>query len=161
MKTHDDRPLLVPVDFSPHSEAALVFAAGLAATLRSPVVVLHVVHDPGEAPGFYAGKRGRDSLARLEDVAGDMMNEFITKFGEEHPVWSKLENTQTVLKVGLPVTRILEVAGLIDARMIVMGSRGRTGLSLMLLGSKAEQVVRLSPIPVTIVKDGEPDGAST
>jgi nucleotide-binding universal stress UspA family protein len=36
--------------------------------------------------------------------------------------------------------------------MIVMGSKGRTGLSHILLGSKAEQIVRLSPIPVTIVK---------
>jgi nucleotide-binding universal stress UspA family protein len=36
--------------------------------------------------------------------------------------------------------------------MIVMGSVGRTGLSHIMLGSKAEQVVRLSPIPVTIVK---------
>jgi nucleotide-binding universal stress UspA family protein len=34
-----------------------------------------------------------------------------------------------------------------------MGSQGRTGLSHVLLGSKAEQVVHLSPIPVTIVKN--------
>ena len=54
--------------------------------------------------------------------------------------------------VGLPVNRILEVAKKSDARMIVMGSQGRTGLKHALLGSKAEQVVHLSPIPVTIVK---------
>jgi len=39
--------------------------------------------------------------------------------------------------------------------MIVMGSQGRTGLAHALLGSKAEQVVRLSPIPVTIVKSNK------
>jgi nucleotide-binding universal stress UspA family protein len=39
--------------------------------------------------------------------------------------------------------------------MIVMGSQGRTGLARAMLGSKAEQVVRLSPIPVMIVKDGK------
>ena len=38
--------------------------------------------------------------------------------------------------------------------MVVMGSRGRTGLSRLMLGSKAEQVVRLCPAPVTIVKNG-------
>ena len=36
--------------------------------------------------------------------------------------------------------------------MVVMGSQGRTGLDHLLLGSKAEQVVRLSPVPVLIVK---------
>jgi len=36
--------------------------------------------------------------------------------------------------------------------MIVMGSQGRTGLAHALLGSKAEQIVHLSPIPVTIIK---------
>ena len=57
-----------------------------------------------------------------------------------------------LLVVGLPVTRILETAEKIEARMIVMGSQGRTGLKHIMLGSKAEQVVNLSPIPVTIVK---------
>jgi universal stress protein A len=37
--------------------------------------------------------------------------------------------------------------------MIVMASQGRTGLAHVMLGSKAEQVVRLAPIPVMIVKD--------
>jgi nucleotide-binding universal stress UspA family protein len=36
--------------------------------------------------------------------------------------------------------------------MIVMGSQGRTGLSRFLLGSKAQRVVQLAPVPVTIVK---------
>ena len=57
-----------------------------------------------------------------------------------------------MLVVGLPVSRIMETAKKIDARMIVMGSQGRTGLDHLLLGSKTEQVVRLSPIDVTVVK---------
>ena len=60
-----------------------------------------------------------------------------------------------MLVVGLPVNRILESAEKINARMIVMGSQGRTGLARAMLGSKAEQVVRLAPIPVMIVKDGK------
>ncbi|MGB5472794.1 MAG: universal stress protein, partial [Gammaproteobacteria bacterium] len=56
---------------------------------------------------------------------------------------------------GLPVNRILELADKSAARMIVMGSQGRTGLARALLGSKAEQVVRLAHIPVTIVKSDE------
>ena len=47
---------------------------------------------------------------------------------------------------------VKEMAEKTDACMIVMGSQGRTGLAHVLLGSKAEQVVRLAPKPVTIVK---------
>jgi nucleotide-binding universal stress UspA family protein len=56
------------------------------------------------------------------------------------------------LVVGLPVTRTLEVVEQISPRLLVMGSAGRTGLSRILLGSKAEQLVRLCPVPVVIVK---------
>ncbi len=42
--------------------------------------------------------------------------------------------------------------------MIIMGSQGRTGLAHLMLGSKAEQVVRMARIPVTIVKAPETQG---
>ncbi len=149
------RPILVPVDFSTYSEAALLCAAELAHMLGSPLIVLHVVHDPGDAPGYYSVK-GRDKqLERLEDVAAEMLDKFLQKFRDEHPGQAALKNASTTLVIGLPVNRILETAKKTHARMIVMGSQGRTGLAHIMLGSKAEQVVRLSPIPVTIVKDGD------
>lgn len=144
-------PILVPVDFSPHSRAALEFAACLSAELNAPIVILHVVHDPGEAPGFYAGRQKEDRPIKLEDKATQMMEEFLSSVVKDNPGFDR-SRTRSVLKVGLPVTRILEISELEKASMIVMGSRGRTGISHILLGSKAEQVVRLSPIPVTIVK---------
>ena len=50
-----------------------------------------------------------------------------------------------------------EVADQVDAGMVVMGSQGRTGLKHLMLGSKAEQIVRLCPVPVLIVKNGTHD----
>ena len=151
-KKQTENPILVPVDFSPSSEAALLCASELADTLGSPLAILHVVHDLGEAPGYYSIKGRKKQLRRLEDVASDMMEDFVQKERKKHPHNPALRDATTTLVVGLPVTRILETAKRINARMIVMGSQGRTGLSHVLLGSKAEQVVRLSPIPVTIVK---------
>ncbi|MDH3694421.1 MAG: universal stress protein, partial [Gammaproteobacteria bacterium] len=63
-----------------------------------------------------------------------------------------LKKAERLLVAGLPVTRILEVAKRLEPKMLVMGSAGRTGLSHFLLGSKAEQLLRLCPYPVTIVK---------
>jgi len=146
------QPILVPVDFSPCSEEALLYAADLAATLQFPLIVLHVVHDPGQAPGYYAMKGRKKQLRRMEDVAAEMMEEFMLQMNKKHPNQPALVTADTRLVVGLPVTRILETAAKVQAGMIVMGSQGRTGLAHVLLGSKAEQVVRLSPIPITIVK---------
>jgi nucleotide-binding universal stress UspA family protein len=72
---------------------------------------------------------------------------------KKYPELDTLHKAEKLLVVGIPVTRILETADKTEARMIVMGSQGRTGLSHVLLGSKAEQIVRLANIPVTIVKD--------
>jgi len=140
------------VDFSAHSEAALEYAADLAARLQSPLTVLHVVHDPGEAPGYYHVKGRRKQLRRLEDVAREMLDEFMVKMVKRHSRQTALKKAEQLLVTGLPVTRILEVAGKLNPRMVVMGSAGRTGLSHFLLGSKAEQLLRLCPFPVTIVK---------
>jgi nucleotide-binding universal stress UspA family protein len=121
--------------------------------IKEPLIVLHVVHDLGEAPGYYAVKGRKKQLHRIEDVAAEMLQEFMEEMMKKNPGNMAIRTAQTELVTGLPVNRILEVAEKNHARMIVMGSQGRTGLSHVLLGSKAEQVVHLSPIPVTIVKN--------
>ncbi|MFV9615271.1 MAG: universal stress protein [Gammaproteobacteria bacterium] len=144
--------ILVPVDFSAHSEAALLFAAECAGRMEATLKVLHVVHDPGEAPGYYLVKGRKKQLRRLEDVANEMLDDFVHRVQEENKDLPALNKLKTLLVTGLPVNRILEIAEKSKSKMIVMGSQGRTGLSHIMLGSRAEQVVRLSPIPVTIVK---------
>ena len=59
--------MLVAVDFSPFSEKALVWGAYAAGGFDVPLVVLHVVHDPGSAPGYYerAKKRSPDAVICL------------------------------------------------------------------------------------------------
>jgi len=150
-----NRPILVPVDFSSHSEAAMVCAAELAESLGSTLVILHVVHDPGEAPGYYSIKGRGKQLRRMEDVAAEMLDDYSRKMQNKHSGLPALKDATTMLVVGLPVNRILESAEKIGARMIIMASQGRTGLAHVLLGSKAETVVRLAPIPVMIVKNGK------
>ena len=130
----------------------MLWAARTARSFKAPLVALHVVHDPASTPGYYrqAKKRGAH-LRRIEETAGEMLSEFLARMGSKHP--ELLEDLETRLVVGLPITRILEVAGEVGAQMIVVGHRGRTGLTNMLLGSKAQKVVQLSPVPVTVVKD--------
>ncbi len=144
--------ILVPVDFSPHSEAAVELAIELADALKTPLVVLHVVHDPGEEPGFYARKLKKKQIRKMEDVGSDLLSDFIAEIAKRHPESESISHAIPALLVGLPVTRILELIKKIKPRMVIMGSRGRSGLAHVLVGSRAEQVVHLSPVPVTIVK---------
>lgn len=150
-KKHDG-PILVPVDFSPYSEAALIFGADLAACVDKPLLVLHVVHDPGEMPGYYNRALKKKQLQRIEDAAADMLEEFLGKARKRLPESSALENAESVLVKGLPRNRILEVAERKQVGMIVMGSKGETGLKHLFLGSVAERVVQFASVPVTVVK---------
>ena len=144
--------ILVPVDFSEHSRAALLFACQQALSLGGSVVVLHVVHDPAEAPGFYA-KEAAEGMESMEEVAEKMMRGFLDIVGREVRNRTYFETRlEAKLVTGLPVTRILEVAEMTGAALIIMGSHGRKGLKRLMLGSKAEQVAREAPMPVTIVK---------
>lgn len=155
---HSEAPILVPVDFSPHSAAALELGCELAAALRAPLVVLHVVHDPAEAPGYYTRALGDSTprLRKLEDLAGEVLNNFLERFAAAHPGDPVVERLHTELVTGLPVTRILELVEKLRPRLVVMGSQGRSCLAEALLGSKAEQVVRLCPVPVVLVKQPAP-----
>jgi len=152
----EDGPVLVAVDFAPDSEAALLWACDYAGCVGAKVVVLHVVHDPADAPGYYL-KSEADMLRPMEDVATDMLGQFLERLEKKHPNGGVLKAAERVLVKGIPATRILEAAETKGARLIVMGSRGRTGLPHLLLGSKAERVVQMSPVPVTIVKAEQTD----
>lgn len=147
------RPILVPVDFSGHSKAALLKACELAGCTDEPVLVLHVIHDPADMPGYYGAVTKKKKLVRIEDLAQESFDDFVRAVVEEHPDLEPLKNVEKMLVVGLPVNRILEVADKKHVSMVVMGSQGRTGIKHLMLGSKAEQVVRLCPAPVLIVKN--------
>ena len=146
------KPILVPVDFSGHSLAALLKACELAECTRQPIIILHVVHDPAEMPGYYSRVTKKKKIAHIKDLAQEAFDTFIRDAIEQNPNVKLLKEAQTKLVIGLPVNRIVEMIDVTKASMVVMGSQGRTGLKHIMLGSKAEQVVRLCPVPIMIVK---------
>jgi len=81
-----------------------------------------------------------------------MFELFMADIRSANPEQKSLQNFTYSLVSGIPVTRILEIEKKIKPFMLVLGSQGRTGLSHLMLGSKAEQIVQLSKYPVTIVK---------
>lgn len=148
-------PVLVGIDFSQDSEAALLWANKLAVCFSAPLMILHVVHDPAEFPGFYRRKQENKRLPTMEAVAREMMEEFISRMIEKHAECENIRSIPPRFVTGLPAGRIIEIAKDEKATMIVIGSRGLTGLPHLLLGSTADRVVQLSRMPVTVVKHRE------
>lgn len=157
-------PILVPVDFSAHSRAALLWAADAARRYDAALVILHVAHDPADEPGSYARRDettrapgSRSKLRRIEDMARDHFDAYLAEVRKENPTLAALQSARARLVVGLPATRIVEVAQEEGAGMIVMGSHGRKGLSHAMIGSQAARVARLAQMPVVVVKDTAAD----
>lgn len=148
-----DRPVVIAIDFSDDSKAALEWGMEEAVLRNAPATILHVVHDPGDAPGYYHTKK-KKIMVPLTEAAEQIFDEFIDECRAEIPGLKKMDDRRVKRKLakGVPVRRILEFSEKCDARMIVMGSRGQTGIKHLLMGSKAEQVAQLAPIPVMIVK---------
>lgn len=144
--------ILAPVDFSDHSEAALLKAAEYADAMGASLVVLHVVHDPGEMPGYYSRFIKKKRATRIQDMAAEAFDRFMDEAAASVNGESSLQDAARLMVRGLPVTRILEIVKHLQPSMVVMGSQGRTGLKHLVIGSKAAQIVQLCPVPVTIVK---------
>ena len=81
-----------------------------------------------------------------------MMKRFLAEEKAAHSDLPALASASSRLVSGLPAGRIEEVAAETNARLVVVGSRGRTGLDSILLGSVAERVAQICTVPVVVVK---------
>ena len=75
-------PILVAVDFTADSQAALLWACDYAGCVNAAVVALHVIHDPWDAPGYYR-KGEADPLRPMEDTAREMMDQFLAEIASK------------------------------------------------------------------------------
>ena len=129
--------ILIAIDFSPASTQALAQAIELGEKFDSHLLLLHVLHDPAERPGFYAPKKaGRKVLQNMETAASEMMDEFVAKN------LKKWENYEARIIPGLPPETIVRQAAKEKMDLVVMGTRGHSGLKRLMIGSVTDRVIR-------------------
>ena len=144
------RTILLPTDFSESAETALQYAADFARRDGARLLCLHVVEPtlpavgygpvveplpPSDIPAVQLEERAAGELPRLaarEECAGLEVEEVVAH--------------------GEAASEIVRVARERGCDLIVISSRGRTGLGRMLFGSTAESVVRHAHCPVLVVK---------
>ncbi len=132
--------LLVPIDFSSCSIAALKQAAALARGGDTSLIVLYVVE---------SGSLGLvPELTEETNVPRQEVKLLLRTLSEGTPPIPISEQQVE----GVPVSTIIAVAEEEKADLIVMGTTGRTGLKRFVLGSVAEEVIRRAPCPVLALR---------
>jgi nucleotide-binding universal stress UspA family protein len=128
--------ILVPLDGSALAAAALPVAARLACEMHASITLVSV----GAVPESAA--QAQDERAELEAELQDAAR----RLGPSVPVRTRVE------LLGDPARGILQAAQEEHADLIVMSTHGRSGLSELVEGSVADEVLRSAHIPVTLVR---------
>ena len=141
--------ILVPVDESPISYAAVEQALALAKELKSEVTVMSVISvDPFKGIDFYkVAPAITDYFMQAEENAQLRLKDIERLFVRD----GVSVNTKVIRGVAAS-EGIMAIANEVSADLIIMGSHGHTGFKKMVLGSVAQNVLTQSHIPVLIVK---------
>lgn len=143
------KKILVPTDFSEHSEKAVQYGAALAAKFGAELHLLHSLETIpilGGEGSFYPP----ESKAELEAAAVKQLDDLKRTITDDVKVVRQAKH-------GHPFVEIVRYAKDTGIDLIVIGTHGRGAIAHMLLGSVAERVVRKAPCPVLAVRDEEHD----
>jgi nucleotide-binding universal stress UspA family protein len=141
--------ILAATDFSSTARAGVDWAIELALAHDASIDLVHALLVPSRATDFVPSPP--DFTEALQEAASGRLNEITTMVRE------KGVEVSAELKLGVPSQVILETASQQDADLVVIGTRGLSGLRHLLLGSTAERVVQHAQCPVLTVHPGDAD----
>ncbi len=135
------KTILHPTDFSKPSEYALRLACALARDYQARLLLVHVV----EPPVYYG------ELGMAVPLPADFHESLLARLARLVPAECGIL-VETILVEGNASQQILRIAEEHHCDLIILGTHARTGLSRVLLGSVAEDVIRHSRVPVLTLK---------
>lgn len=143
------RSILYATDFSAQSESAFPLAVALARDYGARLIIAHVMPTPTVAytPGSMA-------IIEPEGNAAEVRQR-LEQFDPKDPRVA----VEYLVDQGDPATELLDMARKSHCDLVVIGTHGRTGISRLLAGSVAEQVMRYAPCPVLTVRSAMPSEA--
>jgi len=143
------KTIIVPVDGSAPSDAAVTLAIRLARDQEAKLYFLHVSETAKIAAMVSSSAVCVDPSMALdaEREAGEDALRCAQSSAQESAI-----HAETLLEQGASADTILDTTARIGADLVVIGSHGRGGLSRALLGSVAEAVLRRSRVPVLVIR---------
>jgi CRP/FNR family cyclic AMP-dependent transcriptional regulator len=143
--------ILVPVDFSEHSEEAVAHAVKLAERFQAKLFLLHVIHSIRPRHGL---ERNREIALKMDRALTSRSSEKLNEVARKL-VPPSLDVTCDIV-TGNAAEQIVEAARVQAIDLIVMATHGRTALKHLFLGSVAEGVIRHAPCSVLVVRAAAP-----
>jgi nucleotide-binding universal stress UspA family protein len=140
------KKILVPLDGSELSESALSYVFEITRDYSSLEVVLMRIREPLD-PNVI-GTLDAKIAVELDEAYRDEASHYLDKIVEglkEKGITARVE-----VLAGNPAEEILKYSQKNDIDLIIMSTRGRSGISRLVFGSVAEKVIRGSTIPVLI-----------
>ncbi|WP_309492544.1 universal stress protein [Candidatus Hecatella orcuttiae] len=138
------RSILIPTDGSQGSFKAAEHGINLARIFGSKLIILHVV-DSHALAGFKPEDREK-ALEHLKALGSEAVKKIVEKAQTEDV------EVEEFIREGVPTETILDLADEAKVDLIVMGTRGLTGIKRILLGSTVERVIRWASCPVLVVR---------
>lgn len=145
--------IIVPVDGSATANKALVAALQLARDSGGRVRLVHVVEELAFVDGYdmYGGQAGE--LLKVMREAGDKVLGAALAVAQSAGVEA---DKQLFDRFGERLGEVIaNAAREWTADLIVLGTHGRRGIGRVLLGSGAEQIIRLAPVPVLVIRSSD------
>lgn len=143
------KTILVPVDFSPCTDAIVDFASGFASALGRRVTLLYAwtlpPFSPVESLYISTGEDHRPLIEHVRQESAEKLERVMAG-----PAQAPLVAARMVV-VGDPTTKIIEELRSGRHDLVILGTHGHTGLAHIALGSVAEKVLRQSPVPTLVI----------
>ena len=139
------KKIIVPIDFSEHSEFALKVAAKFAKRNDAELLALHML-EMSDVLLTTDDQEQHQKVVFFLKLAEQRFEEFLDK------EYLEGVNVTPIVKHFKVFSEVNDVAQEHDANLIVMGSHGASGIKEFFVGSNTEKVVRNAEIPVLVVK---------
>ncbi len=142
------KTILVPTDFSENAVNALYYAIEMAKAEKAKLILLHVYHMDYANQQLQANPK-KDEITEAEKRSDKQLKGLFTKVAHAGKV-----KCEMVSKLDLAVDGILATAEEKNVDLIIMGTKGASGLGKFLFGSNTASVIEKASCPVIAVPEG-------